>query len=70
MPKQYRYSSVQYCPIQYGPVLYNIVMYSSVLAIIQFLKVMYLVLTVQVPLTFTVVFCERDSVFLGADIQE
>ena len=38
--------------------------------IILFLKVMYLVLTVHVPLTLTVVFCETDSVFLGADTQE
>ena len=42
----------------------------TVQGIIQFLKVMYLVLTVQVPLTLPVVFCETDSVFLGADTHE
>ena len=31
---------------------------------IPFVTVMYLILTVQVPLTFPVVFCETDSVFL------
>ena len=40
------------------------------LPLILFLKGMYFVLTVQVPLTLPVVFCEPDSVFLRADTQE
>ena len=38
--------------------------------IIQFLKVMYLILTLQVPLTLPSVFSKTDSVFLKEDTQK
>ena len=41
--------------------------YLLVFGIIQFLKVMYLFLTLQVHPTLPSVFCETDSVFLRAD---
>ena len=44
--------------------------YSKVQYIIQFLKVMYLILTLQVPLTLPSVFSETDSVFLKEDTQK
>ena len=39
-------------------------------AIIQLLKVIYLVVTVHSPLTLTVVFCETNQVVLRADTQK
>ena len=67
-----------YIKCWYFPVLPNLskgtdVIYSTVQAlrivpaIIQFLKVKYLFLTLQVHLTLPSVFCETDSVFLRAD---
>ena len=43
---------------------------SAGLAIIQFLKVMYLILTLQVPLTLPSVFSKTDSVFLKEGTQK
>ena len=46
------------------------VQYSTVQYIIQFLKVMFLILTLQVPLTLPSVFSKTDSVFLKEDNQK
>ena len=43
---------------------------TQVYSIIQFLKVMYLILTLQVSLTLPSVFSETDSVFLKEDTQK
>ena len=43
---------------------------NMVLTIIHFLKVIYLILTLQVPLTFQSVFPKTDSVFLKGDTQK
>ena len=48
----------------------NCTVVQSVQYIIQFLKVMYLILTLQVPLTLPSVFSETDSVFLKEDTQK
>ena len=58
-------SAVQYIKLQCFVVYRSAVQY-----IIQFLKVMYLILTLQVPLTFPSVFSKTDSVFLKEDNQK
>ena len=45
-------------------------LYMTCTDIIQFLKVMYLILTLQVPLTWQSVFSKTDSVFLKEDTQK
>ena len=56
--------------IQITQLLTTIFALRSVLLIIQFLKVMYLILTLQVPLTLPSVFSKTDSVFLQEDTQK
>jgi hypothetical protein len=63
----WQYSPVQYSTVQYSTEEYSTVQYSTVQYIIQFLKVMYLILTLQVPLTLPSVF-DRPGV-AGAVLQ-
>ena len=63
-------STVQYSTAQYIIMNCTTVLLRAVQCIIQFLRVMYLILTLQLPLTLPSVFSKTYSVFLKEDTQK